>query len=138
MISKRGRKSSADLMTPRPLQVYPRQPLPPELSGDEAEVFLEIVNTEEGGWLNKGSVPVLTQYCRHVVQARRVAELLEAAVGQDHTSWQYYTQLLVQQRAESAAIAALSVKLRLAPSSARKNRGSPKSAAPPWEYDGAD
>lgn len=134
---KRGRRSSADLATLQPVSVHPRQPLPPELSGDEAELFLDIVNTEEGGWFTRANLPLLVQYCRHVVQARRVAELIDAAVGQPSTDWAYYAGLLVAQRAETAAIATLSVKMRLAQQSTRNNRGNPRSAAkPPWEYTG--
>ena len=77
MNRKRGRKSHADLLTPKALSVYPRLPMPPELSGDEAEVFLDIINTAEGDWFTRANLPLLVQYVRHIVQARRLAELIE-------------------------------------------------------------
>lgn len=137
---KRGRKSAAELMA-SPIEAYGRQPLPPELSGEEAEVFLAIVNSHPAEWFEPASVPLLVQYARHIVQARRVAELLEKAVGKPKTRWDYYAALLKQQRAESAALASLATKLRLTPSSRRNDRGNLRPIAapsqpPPWEYAG--
>ena len=141
MNRKRGRKSAAELNTPRPqsIEAYSRQPLPPELRDEEAETFITIVNSCPGGWFEVASVPLLVQYCRHTVQARRVAELLERAVGQPETQWEYYAALLKQQRAESHALATLATKLRLTPASRRNDRGNLRSIAapagpPPWEW----
>jgi hypothetical protein len=132
---KRGRPSSAELMTPKPLSVYPRLPMPPELSDDEAEVFLDIINTAEGDWFTRANLPLLVQYVRHIVQARRLAELIENCVGRRETALPYYLNLLAAQRAETAAIATLSVKMRVAQQSTRNNRGNPpRTAQPPWEY----
>jgi len=118
-------------MSPKPLQTHPRQPVPDELSGEAAEVFRAIVDTEEAAWFNKSNIQLLVQYCRHTITAKRVAELIEAAGDRDID---LYGRLLVMQRAESGAIAQLATKLRLAPSSARKNRGQPRHEGPkPWE-----
>jgi hypothetical protein len=92
---KRGPRSAADLAALSPVYVQPRQPLPPELSGDEAEVFLDVINSEEGGWFTRENLPLLVQYSRHIVSARRVAELLGNVVGLPSTSWEYYSALLV-------------------------------------------
>jgi hypothetical protein len=122
-------------MTTKALSVCPRLPLPPELSGDEAEVFLDVVNAEEGGWFTRSNLPLLVQYCRHVVQARRVAELIESCVGRRETELPYYLNLLAAQRAETAAIATLSVKMRVAQQSTRNNRGNPpRTESPPWDF----
>jgi hypothetical protein len=135
MNRKRGRKSHADLLTPKALSVYPRLPMPPELSGDEAEVFLDIINTAEGDWFTRANLPLLVQYVRHIVQARRLAELIENCVGRSETALPYYLSLLAAQRAETAAIATLSVKMRVAQQSMRNNRGNPpRTEPPPWEF----
>ena len=138
---KRGRKSAAELNTPRPqpLEIYARQGLPPELASEEAEEFLRIVNSYPADWFDAANLPLLTQFARHVVQARRVAELLERAVGQPDTQWEYYAAMLKQQRAESAALASLATKLRLTPQSRRNDRGNVRPIAapagpPPWEW----
>jgi hypothetical protein len=136
---KRGRKSAAELSTPRPqsLEAYARQQLPPELVGEEAEEFVRIVNVMPAGWFEPASVPLLVQYCRHTVQARRIAEVLERVVGQSETQMPFYAELLKQQRAETHALVSVATKLRLTPQSRRNDRGNIRIAAPagppPWE-----
>jgi hypothetical protein len=130
---QRGRKP-ANLVAPRPIEVCPRQPLPPELAGDEAELYLDIVNTEEGGWFTRGNLPLLIQYCRHVIQARRLAELIDACVGRRETELPDYLSLLAAQARESSMIATLGQKMRLSQSAARNDRGHPRPVSVPWEF----
>src|SRR5437763_14575590 len=103
---KRGCKSAAELNTPRPqpLEVYTRQGLPPELASEEAEEYLRIVNAYPADWFDAANLPLLTQFARPVVQARRDAELLARADGQPATQWDYYAAMLKDQRAEIAAL----------------------------------
>ena len=135
--SKRGRPSINELMTPRLITVYERQRPPPELAGEEAEAFLAFANAESADWFTPTSVPLLAQLARHIVQARRIAELIERTVGQRETELGYYVELLKQQRAESQIIAALATKLRLTPQSRRTDRGNARPLGegrrPPWE-----
>jgi hypothetical protein len=137
MQRKRGRPSIHDLMTPKPLQRYARQPLPAELSGEESETYLALVNSHEASWFPAGSVPLLVQLCRHVTQARRVAELIEGAVGKPETTIDYYEKLLRMQRIETGAITSLCTKLRLSPQALRNDRGNLRASptvTPPWEW----
>src|SRR3954451_24269060 len=141
MQKKRGRPSVAELMTPRPITTYERQRPPPELAGEEAEAFLSFVNAESPDWFTSATVPLLAQLARHIVQARRIAELIERNVGQKDTELAYYIELLKQQRAESQAIATLATKLRLTPQSRRTDRGNarpPEGHRPPWEMPDAE
>jgi hypothetical protein len=135
---KRGRPSVGDLTTPRALTSVPRLPLPPELHGEEAEEFLRIVNSQAADWFGPPAVALLVQLARHTVQARRIAELIEAAVGRPETELPYYSELLKLQRAESSAIAGILTKCRLTPQSLRNDRGnhkfSPPGRVPPWEW----
>ena len=136
---KRGRPSAAALAISATIEAYARQPLPPELSGEEAEAFLGIVNSHPADWFEPATVPLLVQYTRHVVQARRIAEVLEHVVGDRETQMSFYAELLKQQRAESHALASLATKLRLTPASRRNDRGNLRpnavpAGAPPWEW----
>lgn len=132
---KRGRPSAGDLSTIAPLPAMPRLPRPPELAGEEAEEWLALVNAHPADWFGPGARPALVQLCRHIVQARRIAELIEAAVGKPDTELGYYTKLLEQQRAETQAIARLGAALRLNPQSLRNDRGNarPRPGPAPWE-----
>src|SRR3954467_6163479 len=106
------------------------------VGSEEAEAFLSFANAESADWFTSATVPLLAQLARHIVQARRVAELIERNVGQKDTELGYYVELLKQQRAESQAIATLATKLRLTPQSRRTDRGNarpPEGHRPPWE-----
>ena len=88
-------------------------------------------------WFTSATVPLLAQLARHIVQARRIAEIIERTVGKQETELGYYVELLKQQRAESQAIATLATKLRLTPQSRRTDRGNarpPEGQRPPWEF----
>jgi hypothetical protein len=87
-------------------------------------------------WVSPAATPLLVQLCRHAVQARRVAELIERAAGNRDTRLPYYESLLKLQRAESAMISTLSGKLRINPAALRNDRGHlqhKRPVPPPWE-----
>lgn len=74
---KPGRKSTAALASVTALPVRLIQP-PAELSADQADVWSSVVVTKPADWFDAGSVPILAAYCRAVVEARKVASLVEA------------------------------------------------------------
>lgn len=71
----RGRKSAAELAIVTPLPVRLLAP-PADLSTEECEVWSRVVATKPGDWWDAGSVPLLAQYCRAVVQAELIADLV--------------------------------------------------------------
>jgi hypothetical protein len=135
---QRGRKSAAALATRAQFPLtLPRLQPPVELTGEEKEIWTLVVNDLPADWISPAATPLLVQLCRHCVQARRIAELVEQAAGNRETVLSYYQNLLGLQARESAAITSLSTKLRLGPSSIRNNRGNLVQQAPPrrvpWE-----
>jgi hypothetical protein len=132
-MKQRGRPSP-NLVALRPVETLPRLPAPPELSADEAGVFRDVMNSSEGGWFTQANLPLLVQYCRHTIAARRLAELIERAIGQPNTDWGYFASLLTQQRGESALLSTLATKMRLCQQSTRNNRGNaPRVGPAPWD-----
>lgn len=134
---KHGRKSAGSTVTSAlSLGAVPRVPLPPELLAEEAEVYVQVVNNEAAEWFSPANQPLLVQYCRHVVTARRLSEILESITGQRDTQWPFYASLLDQQRRESGAIAMLAQKMRLSQSATRNARGHDQvhqpQVRPPW------
>ena len=138
MVLKRGRKSSAELATKViPLSTQARIPAPYDLWRDEeVEVWTSIVNALPADHFGRETVPLLTQYCRHVVTARRLAQLIR----QDETAkgtldLDAYGKLLAFHERESRAINALSRSMRLS----QNARIAHKSSRPfvhgvkPWE-----
>lgn len=128
-VTKRGRVSAADLaiVPVTPLGAVPRQKPPHDLTDEQVEVWQGVVNDQPADWFSPSTVPLLTQYCRHVVSARQIGELAErAAAGMDLAT---LDKLLQMQARESAAIAMLATKMRIAQQSMTNHRGNKKQAA---------
>ena len=137
MQRKRGRPSVDELLTPRPITTYEPATLAARVGRRRGRGFPFFRQCRVAEWFTSATVPLLAQLARHIVQARRIAELIEKAVGQKDTDLGYYVELLKQQRAESQVIATLTTKLRLTPQSRRTDRGNarpPEGQRPPWEF----
>lgn len=138
----RGRASTAALIIAKPLDSVERQPAPHDLTDEETEIWAAVVNAEPADWLSPSSVPLLVQYCRHSIAARKIAELIEKGASdldpetkQPTMSIKDYDRLLGMQERESRAIATLAQKLRISPHSQTNHRGNKiaKAVKKPWE-----
>ncbi|WP_404861853.1 hypothetical protein [Georhizobium sp. MAB10] len=135
-MTKRGRPSSASLeIAARPVEIVNRQRAPHELNDEETEVWAAVVDSWPADWFSPSNVPLLTQYCRHVVQARRIAELIEKATSDPELSVKDYDRLLKVQERESRTIASLATKMRISQQATSNHRGNQKNiqARKPWE-----
>lgn len=133
---QRGRKSAAALMVAaKPVEIVERQRPPHDLTDEEVEVWAAVVATEAADWFSRSNTPILAQYCRHVIHARRVAELIERATGDPELAVIDYDRLLKMQERESRAIATLATKMRITHQATRNDRGNKQSGASrkPWE-----
>lgn len=136
-MATRGRRSSASLeaIVVAPSALIERQRAPHDLTDEETEIWVAIVDCEPADKFSPATCPLLAQYCRHVVQARRIAELVEQATGDPELSVNDYDRLLRMQDRESRAISALATKMRLSQQATTNHRGNKKpiSAKKPWE-----
>jgi len=137
----RGRKSAAELSVISAGGVeMTRRPEPPaELTGEQSEAWQYIVAGYDAGRFDRGSQPLLAQYCRHVVAARHVGQLLEAAEKEPDLDVGAWDQLLKTQERQSARMASLATKLRITPQSRYMPRGAARADGRahtipnPWE-----
>lgn len=133
----RGRHSAAELsiVGPKSVEIVERQRAPHDLTDEETEIWARVVGSEPADWFSPSTAPLLAQYCRHVVHARRVAELIERATADPDLSIGAYDKLLKMQERESRAIATLATKMRIAQQSTTNWRGNKKPSAgrKPWE-----
>ena len=137
-VLKRGRKSAAELATRVvPLSAQTRLSAPYDLWRDEeVEVWTGIVNSMPASHFGPETVPLLIQYCRHVVNARRLAQLIrQEETGKGRIDLAAYGQLLAFHERESRAINALSRSMRLSQISRATHKGSRpfEHGAKPWE-----
>src|SRR5690348_4514655 len=133
-MGKRGRKSAASLRaTPPPVEIVERIKPPHDLHDDEVEIWSAMVSERPTDWFSASSAPLLAQLCRHVLHARRVAELIKRAIAE--ISVNDYDRLLRMKERETRVIASLSTKLRLTPQATTNHRGNHmfvRIGRPPW------
>lgn len=132
----RGRKAAASLTvvdTSR-LEAFSRPAPTANLTDEQAEIWREVVNRLPADWFPAESWPLLEQYCRHVVRARRLATLLDQAERAEEFDAKAYADLLAAEVVQSNAIAGLAMKMRLA-QQATYDKSKKKAVVPakPWE-----
>jgi hypothetical protein len=91
----------------------PRVKPPAELTQEQALEWVALTNRMPSDYFGAEHYPLMAQWCRHVVAARQVAQLIEQASSGDDINVPAYLQLLKQQEVESRAITALSRTMRL-------------------------
>ena len=139
MQQKRGRRSAASLvMSASPLdaiQIMERPKAPHDLNDEETEVWASVTASEAADWFTPATLPLLSQYCRHVVRARHIAEWIERAQATPDLNVKDYDRLLKMQQRESGAMCQLATKMRITQQSLTNHRGNKKPAAgrKPWE-----
>lgn len=132
------RQSAAALsvVPPVPLDEV-RRPMPPaDLSDEQKQEWLAVVNRLPAEWFPRETHAVLAQYCRHVVAARRIAQLVDRMESdQEGFSIEEYDRLLKMQEREGRALSSLATRMRLTQQSTydETKRKSTKKEVRPWE-----
>ena len=142
-MGKRGRKSAAELAMAPLVVIEPRPVAPTELTDEESSVWEGIVARMPAAWFGKETWPLLIQLCRHVIAARRLAQLIhQAEHGDEDFLVDHWMRLLRALTGQTAVIASVSTKLRLSPQSsysakvAGTAKGHSSDVTPPWEWTG--
>lgn len=117
-MATRGRQSAASravgLLTP----VTPERRLEAPLHASDAEraVWVEVVNDQPAGAFTATHAPLLELYCRHVTNARVIADELmnfERSWLADDDGLKRYDRLLSMAERESRAASSLATRLRI-------------------------
>jgi hypothetical protein len=126
------------------IQGIAERPKPPdELTPEQADEWRAVVRRMPVAWFPREIHPLLAQYCRHVVNARHIAGLIEAAHKGDLTdgaALMRLNRLLGMQERQTSALMGLATKMRIsnqsrytATSAATQTRGS-ITGRKPWEF----
>ena len=100
---QRGRKSRLSLLDVALTDVVPWPEPPAELTADEAAEWIAICNSVPADYFAQPTYSTLMQYCRHVVVAQHLAELIQRCRKSKKFDAQFRS-LLREQRAETLAI----------------------------------
>lgn len=132
----RGRASSASLavLGASPVETI-RRPVPPdELTDEQADEWVSIVDRLPADWFPRETHGLLTQYCRHVVAARRVSQLIADHEVSEGFDIEEYDRLLKMQEREGRALSSLATRMRLSQQTTYdKSKKKPGQKRKPWE-----
>ena len=113
----RGRQSAASMAVVRSGGITAiRRPDPPDvLTADQAHEWRAVVNRMPADWFPRETHALLIQYCRHVVSARNVAEMIDNYLVEDTQpqTIDSYNKLLIMQEREGRAMSALATRMRV-------------------------
>lgn len=133
----RGRKSAAELTLVKAdgLAAIRRPDPPQELTDEQAHEWRSVVNRLPAEWFPRETHGMLAQYCRHVVSARRVAQLIADLEQNEDFSVEDYDRLLKMQEREGRAISSLATRMRISQQSTldREKKKPLKPAKKPWD-----
>lgn len=142
-MAQRGRKSTASKSVAA--QVAPmsdqRLAAPLYLSDAEQSVWLSVINDQPASAFTPTHSPLLEMYCRHIVQARIIADEIlnfDRSWLADDDGLKRYDRLLAMQEREGRAASSLATRLRITRQAvdqqtvARALVNQPKSRKP-WE-----
>ena len=98
----------AELMVPEnPAEIIRRPEAPYDLTVEQSEEWHAIVQTMPADHFMRGNYPLLAQLCRHIVSARRVAQLVDQTAKQTDLDRKEFGALLQLQATETAVITRL-------------------------------
>lgn len=137
-MQQRGRKGAAEVETLGAIALVERPPAPLDLTPEETDVWMGVVDALPADWFPRETWGLMAQYCRHIVAARRIAQLVDAEMAREDLDIKALDQLLGMQARETSSIKATSASMRLSQQSAynAKTASTAKSARVvkrPWE-----
>ena len=132
----RGPRSSASLsvISAGTVQAVRRPDAPGELTDEQAGEWASIVSRLPADWFPRETHGMLAQYCRHVVSARRVAQLIADCEASEGFDVENYDRLLKMQEREGRALSSLATRMRLSQQTTYdKSKKKPGQTRKPWE-----
>ena len=134
-----ARKSVAALSVVGAVGIDQRPAPPSELEDEEAHVWQGVVDRMPATWFSKETFPLLVQYCRHTVTARRVAQMIRQCLADDDFDVELYDTLLKMQGRETRDLSSVATKMRLTQQSVTTDRtagtAKKKAGLKPWTID---
>jgi len=118
-MKQRGRKSAASLAVSTVTAVgntRDRLQAPAHISDAERSVWIDVVNDQPADAFSQTHAPLLELYCRHIVQARILADELanfDRSWLADDDGLKRYDRLLAMAEREGRAASSLATRLRI-------------------------
>lgn len=111
---QRGTKSAASAETLPAVQVVQRPEAPLDLTPEETDEWVAIVDSMPADWFPRETWPLLSQFCRHTITSRRIAQLIDAEMAQPEMDLSKLDKLTQMQARETSSLKAMAASMRLA------------------------
>jgi hypothetical protein len=128
-------------LRPKIAAAIPRADAPYDLTDEQADEWRAIVNVMPADHFMRGNYPLLAQFCRHVVAARQIAQLIAKEAKSKKLDAGLFLELLRAQQAETKAINFLSRAMRLSQQTTRewwRKQPKDRTVDNPWEPESED
>lgn len=112
-MKQRGRKSTASLTVVQEVVALERPEAPGDLTTEQAEEWVCVTDGLPAEWFSSVTHGLLTQYCRHVVAARKVSQLIANVEAGKELIIEDYDRLLKMQEREGRALSSLATRMRI-------------------------
>lgn len=110
---QRGKQSLEALAIPGAVAIVNRPSAPLDLTPEESDVWIATVEALPADWFPAETHPLLRQWCRHTVTARRVSQMIDAAAAREELDIAEMKELLAMQARETASLKALGASMRI-------------------------
>lgn len=141
-MAARGRKSAAStkIIIASNVEVINRPKPPRDVTPEQSDEWTAVVERMPADWFPRETHGLLTQYCRHVVAARRIAQLIVNVERAKSVDIDAYDKLLKMQEREGRAISSLATRMRISHQATVRAESAkkPNQVAAPWENDDGD
>lgn len=138
----RGRQASTSLSVVSRVEIDAvRRPAPPaDFSDEMAEEWWKIVNRLPVDWFPAETLPLLTQYCTHIIRARTLREAVARIENSQPFELDSFITLTNLEEKHTRSIASLATRMRIsqqATHDAQKRKG-PRTSSSKTLWAGAD
>ncbi len=134
-MKQRGRKTALSVVHGGAISAIDRSEPLAELTNEQRVEWILVVNSLPADWFPDETHKALAQYCRHVVNARHISELIEKIESGVEIDIIHYDRLLKMQERESRMMISLMTKMRMTQQSTyHPEKGKPSQTIDnPWE-----
>lgn len=137
-MTQKGRKSAQALQLVKSAEVIElKRPDPPsDLTKEQAREWRAMANSLPADWFGRETHGLLAQYCRHVCDARVIADQIAALVASDEYDFGTHEALLKAQERETRAIMAVSRSMRTTQQATyhpERSKGVKSASPSPWD-----
>ena len=135
-MKQRGRKGMLSVVQDSSVSAVERPEPMGDLTPEQRIVWVNTVNSLPADWFPQETHLTLAQYCRHIVTAGHVSQMIEQMESQDEVDVTAYDKLLKMQERETRIILSLATKMRMTQQSTydrEKTKGHSAKVSRPWE-----